>query len=321
MAARNKPNELYLTRIYDAPVKTVWEAWTDLKQVAQWWGPRGFTLTTHSKDLRSGGNWNYTMHGPDGTNYENRTKYLEVEKYQRLVYDHGANDSQPALFRVTVDFSEIEKNKTKMEMTMSLATAEAATEIKKFIKQANGNTTWDRLDEYLEKQNSGKEKFVINRTFHTTVDKMFDLWTDPKHFSKWLAPTGFEMTFIRSEIKEGKTTFYYIDGPNGLRMYGRANYIEIKRPERLVYTQQFCDEKENLSRHPMAPTWPATMLTKVTFSPEYEHGEDHTRVTVEWEVYGEATKEEMDTFIAGRSGMTLGWTGSFDKLENYIEKK
>jgi uncharacterized protein YndB with AHSA1/START domain len=89
MTAEKKSNEINLTRLYDAPVKTVWEAWTDPTQVAQWWGPRGFTLTTHSKDLRVGGIWSYTMHGPDGVDYPNTTRYLEVEKYSRLVYDHG----------------------------------------------------------------------------------------------------------------------------------------------------------------------------------------------------------------------------------------
>jgi uncharacterized protein YndB with AHSA1/START domain len=65
MPAQNKSNEIRITRIYDAPVRAVWDAWTDPAQAAQWWGPRGFTLTTHSKDLRPGGSWVYTMHGPD----------------------------------------------------------------------------------------------------------------------------------------------------------------------------------------------------------------------------------------------------------------
>jgi uncharacterized protein YndB with AHSA1/START domain len=55
MAARNKPNELRIIRVYDTPVAAVWDAWTDPEQVAQWWGPRGVTLTTESKDLRPGG--------------------------------------------------------------------------------------------------------------------------------------------------------------------------------------------------------------------------------------------------------------------------
>ena len=160
MVARNKSNELHLTRIYDAPVAVVWDAWTDPKQVAQWWGPRGFTLTTHSKDLRPGGTWVYTMHGPDGVDYPNKTVYHEVEKHVKLVYDHGGSDDRPPMFRVMVLFSDV-GDKTKMDMTMTLPTPEAAEETRHFIKKAGGDSTWDRLAEYLEKESSGKEKFVI----------------------------------------------------------------------------------------------------------------------------------------------------------------
>jgi uncharacterized protein YndB with AHSA1/START domain len=316
MPAKSKSNEIKITRIYDAPVKTVWEAWTDPEQVAKWWGPRGFSLTTHSKDLRAGGSWNYTMHGPDGTDYPNKTKYFEVEKYSKLVYDHGANDSQPALFRVSVLFSEI-KNKTKMEMTMTLATAEAAEEIRKFIKKAGGDSTWDRLAEYLDKESLDKETFVINRSFDVPQDVMFQMWTDPQHFSKWLAPTGFTMEFIKADIKSGGSTFYKMTGQGAPPMYGKAQYIEIRKPDRLVYTQQFCDEKGQVSRHPMAPTWPETMLTTVTLAAE---APDRTRVTVKWETHGAVTREELETFIKSKAGMAQGWGGSFDKLEDYLPK-
>lgn len=314
MAAKNKSNEIKITRIYDAPVKLVWDAWVDPKQVAQWWGPRGFTLTTFSKDVRTGGHWNYTMHGPDGVDYRNITQYLEVEKYSRLVYDHGANETQPPLFRVTVDFTEV-KGKTKMEMSMALATPEAAEETRKFIKKAGGNATWDRLAEFLEKEISGKEKFVINRSFDAPLELMFNVWTDPKHFSKWLPPTGFTMNFIRADIKPGGSTFYRMTDGGSTTMYGRAKYLEITKPNRIVYTQQFCDEKENISRHPHAPTWPETMLTTVTLT---EESDNQTRVTIVWEVYGEATQEEIAVFVQAKGGMTMGWTGSFDKLEDYL---
>lgn len=313
MAAKNKPNEIYITRIYDAPLKMVWDAWVEPDQVAQWWGPRGFTLTNHSKDVRTGGHWNYIMHGPDGVDYPNKTKFLEVEKYSRMVYDHGANDTQPPLFRVTVLFSEI-KGKTKMEMTMAFATAEVAKESKKFIKKAGGNSTWDRLAEYLEKESSGKEVFVINRTFNADIETMYEVWTSPKHVMNWMAPAGFEGKYINANFKPGGECFYSMTG-NGFTMFGKANYIEMSKPNKLVYTQIFTDEKGNVSRHPMAPTWPETMKTTVTFC---EEGPDQTRVTIEWEVHGNATQEEHETFKKGKPGMTQGWTGSLDKLENYI---
>jgi uncharacterized protein YndB with AHSA1/START domain len=314
MAKKNNSNEIKITRIYDAPVKAVWDAWCDPKQAAQWWGPRGFTITTHSKDLRVGGTWNYTMHGPDGVDYPNITKYFEVEKYSRLVYDHGANANQPPLFRVTVNFTEL-KNKTKMEMSMAFESVEKATEIGKFIKKAGGEGTWDRLAEYLEKESSGKEKFVINRSFDAPIALMHKMWTDPKHFSKWLAPTGANMHFIRADIKAGGNTFYYMTYENGMKLYGKAHYLEVT-PERMVYTQQFSDENEGITRHPMAPIWPETMLTTVKL---FSEGPEKTRVTITWEVYGTATAEEIAFFVGAKGGMTQGWTGSFDKLEEYIE--
>jgi uncharacterized protein YndB with AHSA1/START domain len=276
-----------------------------------------------------GGHWNYTMHGPDGVDYPNSTKYFEVEKHKKLVYDHGGNDDQPPMFRVTVVFSEPggeSAGKTKMEMTMALPTPEKAEETRKFIKKEGGNGTWDRLAEYLEKESSGQEKFVINRTFDAPLAVMFEMWTDPKHFSRWLAPSGFEMEFIRADIRPGGSSFYFMTGvgmsgvgtgAGGMKMYGRAEYLKIEKPGTIVYTQQFCDEKENVTRHPMAPNWPATMLTTVKLTAE---GPEQTRVTVTWEPYGAVTREELETFIKMKGGMTMGWTGSFDKLEEYLAK-
>lgn len=228
-AAKNKPNELYLTRTYDAPVKAVWEAWTDPAQAAQWWGPRGFTITTHSKDLRPGGSWIYTMHGPDGQDYPNNTLYHEVEPYKRLVYDHGANDDRPPLFRVTVVFSET-KGKTKMDMTMALASAEAAAEAAKFIKKANGNSTWDRLAEYLAKDLSGKDQFVINRTFNVPLKTMFAMWTTPGHLSQWLPPTSLTMDVTKGDIKEGSSIVFYMTDGRDLTVHGRLNYVAMTIP-------------------------------------------------------------------------------------------
>ncbi|MFN8551995.1 MAG: SRPBCC domain-containing protein [Candidatus Obscuribacterales bacterium] len=71
---------------------------------------------------------------------------------------------------------------------------------------------------------------------------------------------------------------------------GRAHYLEITRPHRIVYTQQFCDEQENLARHPMAPTWacndaglPSTGKTNT----------ENQTVTITWECYGDTTDEEL----------------------------
>ncbi|MCW5831657.1 MAG: SRPBCC domain-containing protein [Labilithrix sp.] len=314
MAARGKSNEIRLTRVYDAPVRAVWDAWTIPEQVEKWWGPRGFTLTTHSKDLRAGGTWRYTMHGPDGVDHPNVTKYLVVEPYEKLVYDHGGTDERPALFRVTVTFTE-DGGKTTMEMISTLPSPEAAMEMAKFIKQAGGNATWDRLAEHLEQTATGTQSFVVNRTFDAPIARVFEMWTSPDHLVKWLPPAGTEMRFFRSEIAPGKSTFFVIAGAKGAT-HVRVEYLAIEPPRRIVYTQQFVDERERLAPAPGAESWPPTLRTTVLLT---EEAPDRTRVTVTSQPHEETTVTEVEAFVRERPGMTLGWNGSFEALEALLD--
>jgi uncharacterized protein YndB with AHSA1/START domain len=313
MGGRSESNEIRLIRLYDAPVNAVWEAWTDPAQVGEWWGPRGFTITTHQRSLRQGGTWDYTMHGPDGTDWPNHAYYHEVVPKEKLVYDQGARPDAPPMFRVTVLFSEA-GGKTRLEMTMTFPTPAAAESTRGFIKKMSGESTWDRLSEFMAKRLQGKEKFEINRSFDAPIGTMFEMWTNPEHVARWTPPTGSTMKWISIDLRPGGGGFYSMtDGK--VTMYGRTAYREIRKPDRIVYTQQFCDEDGRVSRHPFAPTWPETMLTTVTLADE---GPGRTRVTITWEPYGTVTPAELEIFVNARGGMTMGWTGSLDKLETHL---
>lgn len=313
MAARNKSNVISLTRVYDAPLQAVWEAWTIPEEVAQWWGPRGFTLTTHSRDFRTGGHWHYTMHGPDGTDYENTTQYLEVVPGQRMVYDHGGHMDRPPLFRVTALFTE-RHGRTQLDLSMALATPEIAEEMRGFIKKAGGEATWDRLAEHLGKQREGVERFFISRSFDASIEQVYAMWTDPAHVTQWLPPTGATMRFLRAEPRVNGSSFYAMTFAEGATMYGLIKYLELEKPSRIVYTQQFCDEQEQVTRPPFFKDWPLTMLSTVVLAAE---GPERTRVTVRWEPI-DANAADIAEFVKQRGGMTLGWTGSFDKLETLL---
>lgn len=284
------------------------------EQVEKWWGPRGFTLTTHSKDLRVGGSWRYTMFGPDGVDYPNLTTYYVVEPEKKLVYDHGATDDRPPLFRVTATFTETD-GKTTLDLIFSLSSPEAATEMARFIKRAGGNATWDRLAEHLETTTTGKSTFVINRSFDAPTARVFELWTHPKHLAKWLPPAGTTMHFLRGEIASGKSTFFATTGAHGT-MHVRAEYLAVEPPRRLVYLQQFVDEQEQPARALDAELWPTTLRTTVLLT---EETVERTRVTVTSEPEGAAVPAEIQAFEQERSGMTRGWTGSFDTLETLLD--
>src|SRR5262245_36352617 len=64
--------EIVITRLINAHRALVFEAWITPEYVAKWWGPNGFTNTIHEMDVRPGGVWRFTMHGPAGVDYPNR---------------------------------------------------------------------------------------------------------------------------------------------------------------------------------------------------------------------------------------------------------
>lgn len=65
----------------------------------------------------------------------------------------------------------------------------------------------------------------------------------------------------------------------------------------------------------MAATWPESMRTTIKLT---EEEPNRTGVTITWEEDGKWTAEERETFVNARAGMSKGWTGSLDKLEEYL---
>jgi uncharacterized protein YndB with AHSA1/START domain len=110
------PQTMIGTRVFDAPRELVFEAWTDPKHLAEWWGPNGFTTTTSAFDMRPGGVWRFVMHGPEGRDYENRITFDEIVKPERIAYHHGGGDNvEPVQFRTTVTFEDL-GGKTRLTM-------------------------------------------------------------------------------------------------------------------------------------------------------------------------------------------------------------
>jgi uncharacterized protein YndB with AHSA1/START domain len=254
------------------------------------------------------------MHGPDGTDYPNSTLYHEVEECRKLVYDHGANDDRPPLFRMTVLFSE-SNGRTTLELTMALKSAEEAAATRKFIREAGGNATWDRLAEYLDETGRGSNSFVINRSFDAPIESVFAMWVDPQHLARWLPPAGFDMAFLRADFRPGGSCFFRMSNEQGASLFAEFEFREVDMPRRIVYRQRFCDEGGNESRHPGLPEFPASMLTRVDFAKEDNGG---TRVTVTSEMLDDSNADEVTAFRNERSGMTIGWSGSFDQLETLL---
>lgn len=213
-----------------------------------------------------GGSWVYTMHGPDGVDYPNTTRYLEVIEGEKLVYDHGSDGQSKPLFRVTVFFKDVEGG-TQMDMTMGFESEEAARSTAHFIRLAGGNATWDRLAEYLQKQSDGSESFVIARAFQGSPEVLFDMWTKPEHLARWLAPTGATMHYLEADIRSGGSAFFRMD-MQGSSLFAQIVYHELQPGRSLSYTQRFCDDQKQPAQHPGLPVFPEKLHTMVLFTPD-----------------------------------------------------
>ncbi|MFZ5629222.1 MAG: SRPBCC family protein [Spirochaetota bacterium] len=111
-----------VSRLVDAPRELVWKIWTEPEHVKEWWGPNGFTNSIHKFNPVPGGEWIFTMHGPDGTDYPNSVRFVEVIRNERLIYDH-AQPEDGGSFRTFVHFTD-EGGKTRLSMRAVFSTIE-----------------------------------------------------------------------------------------------------------------------------------------------------------------------------------------------------
>lgn len=98
--------EIVITRLVRAPRALVFEVLSEARHLDQWWGPDGFTNTTHALDFREGGSWTYVMHGPDGTDYDNWVGYRRIVPPERIEYLHGSRPDDPEGFEASITLDE-----------------------------------------------------------------------------------------------------------------------------------------------------------------------------------------------------------------------
>ena len=131
--------EIRNSRVFGHPRAQVFGAFSDPEVLARWWGPKGFSNTFHSFDFRPGGQWQFTMHGPDGHDFKNDSLFKEISEPGRLVIEHV---SAPT-FVLEITLSEAGEG-TLLIWTQRFETPEIRDAIAKFAGNANEENL-DRL--------------------------------------------------------------------------------------------------------------------------------------------------------------------------------
>jgi uncharacterized protein YndB with AHSA1/START domain len=310
--------ELVFTRVFDAPRALVWKAWTDPQHVARWWGPNGFTTTTEVMDVRPGGEWKHTMHGPDGKDYPNKKVYLEAVKPERLVYLHGGGkEGELAVnFETTVTFEE-QGRKTKLTMRRLFPSAEVRDPVSKtYGAVEGGNQTLARLEEFLPKlageleassgkgvsktvliADPGKPKTILTRVFDAPRKLVYEANTNPRHIEKWWGLRSMKTVVDKMEVRPGGAWRFVQHASDGKEFAFRGEYREIVPLERIVSTFEY-------------ESMPGHVILNTAMFEEYE---GKTKVTVS-ALY--QSIEDRDGMI--QSGMEKGANEGWDMLDELL---
>lgn len=257
--------EIVATRVFRAPRELAFKMWTDREHISNWWGPRGFTTTTHKMDVRPGGEWLFVMHGPDGTDYANKIVYREIAAPERLVYSHV---SAPP-FETTVTFAEVGDG-TRVTAQMLFESTTLRDRCAKEHGAVEGlQQTLERLEEQVSKvsaEGAPEAAFEISREFNAPRELVFKAWTEAGRLAEWWGPKDFKIRVFKLDLRPRGIFHYSMTIPNGDEWWGRFVYREIVPPERLVFVNSFSGAEGGVTRAPFSPTFPLEVLSTITFT-------------------------------------------------------
>jgi uncharacterized protein YndB with AHSA1/START domain len=224
--------EIVITRIIHFPRELVWEAMTNPKHVVHWWGPRGFSTTIETMEVKPGGVWKHVMRGPDGAEYPNHSTFTEVEKPARLVYMHsGSKVGGPGLhFVSTWTFDELAERKTRVTIRHVFPTAEMRdTAATTYGAIEGGKQCLSRLAEFIIRRG---EPFVIERTYSAPIAQVWPAIATRTGIEKWFFDfMGFEPT-VGNE-------FSCVVEHGGHKFDHRSVVTEVAPEKKIAYTWCF----------------------------------------------------------------------------------
>ena len=137
-----------ISRVISAPRELVLEAFTKVEHLSRWWGPEGFTTTTRSFEFRVGGVWDFVMHGPDGTDYQEWISWTELVPPERIEFIHGESRDDPNAFESVVTLEP--GAATRIELRTVFPTKELRDEaVEKYHAIEGGRQTLSNLADYV----------------------------------------------------------------------------------------------------------------------------------------------------------------------------
>lgn len=238
--------EIRSIRTYKTTKEVLFRLWSNPIHLSQWWGPHGFSVTTHEMEFKPGGTWRFSMNGPDGTSYPNLIRFTKITD-DAIELDHIDHANDLYNFKIAVKFEEV-GGETTVDFRLIFRTLEQKSE----IVQTNGAEeglagTLQRLGDYSQTLPASQPELVIVRTFKASQKRVWDALTIPEQMAKWSAPHGTTISRSAGEVKAGSP--WEITMKMGdMEMVANGEYVQVEPNRTLSYTHRW--QKEDGSYKP-----------------------------------------------------------------------
>lgn len=151
--------EVEFDRTFDAPLETVWQAWTDPEKLKQWWGPQNVTIPECEVDLRVGGRFYIVMEADEGmgeykgTRWPMEAQYTMVEPQTSLSYNAKAwtegAEATATIEQTSALVLRDDNGKTQMHLTATITKTGPDAGMAVEGMQYGYNQQFDKLETYL----------------------------------------------------------------------------------------------------------------------------------------------------------------------------
>jgi uncharacterized protein YndB with AHSA1/START domain len=148
----------------------------------------------------------------------------------------------------------------------------------------------------------------IQQTFDEPRDLVFDAWVQRDLLEEWFAPDGCTLQIARLDVREGGGYHWCVRNPSFGECWTIGSYLEVVRPERLVFTATIADA-DGTPQTPASqghdPAWPPNTIVRVTFT----EGGGQTVVTLE---------QNVSESLAKRTGAHPSWLQMLERLRRQL---
>lgn len=84
--------------------------------------------------------------------------------------------------------------------------------------------------------------FTLIAEFDAGIERVWQIWEDPRQLERWWGPPTWPATFEKFEFQTGGKADYYMTGPEGQKARGWWRFTAIERPKRLAFDDGFADD-------------------------------------------------------------------------------